>query len=231
MRRISLGYEYLARIVMMIVVVNIAIIVHTLFGLVAAGFFPSISAAYSTYRRWILSVDDRSWSITKTWKVFFHEWKSDFVGANVFGWIQFVVWAVLLWEYWFVQQNNLGQMGFAVSGILLVLNIIYILFVLESWAIRSHFNERAGWIIRTTFTMILVRPICTFFVLVVVLLVGVAYYKWPGLMVACGISIPIFTTMMCIYSWGKLPSMDIHQIEPLEDDLKKRHQTDVNDQQ
>ena len=155
--------------------------------------------------------------------MFHREWKADLLHANIFGWVQFAIWAILIWEYWFVQRNNLGRLGFAISGVLLIVNLLYIVFVCESWAIRAHFNENVGWIIRSTFTMIIVRPLCTFFTLALLCLIAFAYYKWPGLMVACGISIPIFSTMMCIYSWGKLPGLDIHQIEPLEEDIKKRH--------
>ena len=44
MKRFAVGYEFLCRIVMMVVVANVAFLVHTLLGLVVVGFFPSIAA-------------------------------------------------------------------------------------------------------------------------------------------------------------------------------------------
>ncbi|WP_034250849.1 YesL family protein [Bifidobacterium crudilactis] len=225
MRRFALGYEYFARIIMMVVMVNIAFIVHTVMGLLVWGFFPSLAASYSTYRAWILSVEDRSWTVRQTWSTFHRAWKSELRDANLFGWPQFVVWALLIWEYWFVQNNNLGTPGFAVSGVLLVVNVFYALFVLVSWAVRANFDERAWWTVRASFSMIIVRPLCSVVILFLLAVIVFAYYKWPGLMVAFGVSIPIFATMMTLYSWGRLPGMDVHDIEPMEKDQRHMRQS------
>ncbi len=42
MKRFAVGYEFLCRIVMMVVVANVAFLVHTLLGLVVVGFFPRL---------------------------------------------------------------------------------------------------------------------------------------------------------------------------------------------
>ena len=55
---------------------------------------------------------------------------------------------LLLWEYWFVQHNDLGQLGILASGVLLVANLAYLLMTCVGWSVRSHYAERAGWIIR-----------------------------------------------------------------------------------
>ena len=116
MKRFAVGYEFLCRIVMMVVVANVAFLVHTLLGLVVVGFFPSIAATYATFRTWLLDVDDRSWSISRTWRTFHQAWLEELGPANKFGWPQFLIWVLLIWEYWFVQNNDLGTTGFAVSG-------------------------------------------------------------------------------------------------------------------
>ncbi|MGO1346111.1 MAG: YesL family protein [Bifidobacterium psychraerophilum] len=222
MKRFALGYEYLARIVMMILVVNIAIIVHTIMGLVLGGFFPSVAASYATYRAWILNPQDRSWTVRQSWTIFHRTWKRELLAANLFGWPQSLIWLVLIWEYWFVQHNNLGAMGFAVSGVLLVLNLLYALFVLVSWAIRANFDEGPLWIVRTSFSMVVVRPLSSLVMLILLVVTVMAYYKWSGLMVAFGVSLPIFVVMMVLYSWAKIPGMDVHDIEPIEKDQRKR---------
>ena len=48
MKRFAVGYEFICRIIMMIVVVHVAFIAHTVMGLVVAGLFPSIAASCST---------------------------------------------------------------------------------------------------------------------------------------------------------------------------------------
>lgn len=41
---------------------------------------------------------------------------------------------------------------------------------------------------------------------------------WPGLMMVFGVAVPIFATMMAVYSWGRLPGMDVHVLEPIGQD-------------
>ena len=35
---------------------------------------------------------------------------------------------------------------------------------------------------------------------------------------AFGVAVPIYATMMAAYSWGRLPGMDVHVLEPNEKD-------------
>ncbi|MEK0218040.1 YesL family protein [Bifidobacterium mongoliense] len=158
MKRFAMGYEYFARIIMMILIVHIAVIVHTLLGLVVCGFFPSLAASNTTYRTWLLEVEDRSWTVKHTWTVFHRAWKQELGPANAFGWPQFAVWALLIWEYWLTMTNNMGTFGIVVSGVLLVLNLLYGLFVFMSWAVRSNFDEGFVWVLRTSLTMVIARP-------------------------------------------------------------------------
>ena len=126
MKRFAVGYEFLCRIIMMIVVVNVAFVAHTLLGLIVGGLFPSVAASYATFRSWLLDVDDRSWTVKRTW-----------------------------------------------SSLMVLL-----LFLITVWA----------------------------------------YYMWPGLMMVFGVAVPIFATMMAVYSWGRLPGMDVHVLEPIGQD-------------
>ena len=227
MKRFAVGYEFLCRIVMMVVVANVAFLVHTLLGLVVVGFFPSIAATYATFRTWLLDVDDRSWSISRTWRTFHQAWLEELGPANKFGWPQFLIWVLLIWEYWFVQNNDLGATGFAVSGALLLLNVLYGLFVFVSWAIHVNFAEKLTWVVKTSLSMVIARPLCSLMIALLFLIVVWAYYTWPGLMIAFGIAVPVFAAMMAIYSWGRLPGMDVHVLEPvLIDDMPKKTDAD-----
>lgn len=214
MSRFAIGYEYLCRIVLMLMVVNLAFIVHTLMGLVIIGFFPSVAASYATFRTWLIQVEDRSWTIARTWRVFHRAWKREFKRANVMGWPLGLIWALLLWERWFVSANDLGVAGAATYGVLVVVNLVYGLFVFLSWAVYVNFDESPWWVLRTSLSMVIARPMCSLMVLCLFVLTIWAYYTWPGLMIALGAAVPIFSTMMAVYSWGRLPGMDIHILEP-----------------
>ncbi|KAB8289574.1 YesL family protein [Bifidobacterium avesanii] len=220
MKRFAVGYEYVCRIILMILVVNVAFIVHTLLGLVVGGLFPSIAAAYATYRSWLIDVQDRSWSVKRSWLTFHRAWWQELGPANLFGWPQFLVWALLVWEYWFVQHNDLGRVGYGVSGALLVLNLIYGLFVFVSWAVHVNFDEGPVWVLRTSLAMVIARPMCSLMVLCLFVITVWAYVQWPGLFVALGAGVPTFATMMAVYSWGRLPGMDVHVLEPQEKDAR-----------
>lgn len=209
MKRFAVGYEYFCRIVLMIFVAHIAFIVHTVLGAVVLGLFPSISATYSTYRTWVLDKDkDRSWTVRRTWIVFHRSWVDDFSAANIFGWIQLIVGALLAWDYYLVNFNNMGRLGFAASGILLAVNVLYILFVIISWAVRSNYDESMTWVARMSVHMIIARPLCTLLLIVMIIITGYLWYHWMGLLAAFGLSLPVFLIMVTIYSFGRLPGMN-----------------------
>lgn len=218
MKRIAVTYEYFCRIILMILVAHVAFIAHTLLGLVIGGFFPSVAATYATYRTWLIDVKDRSWTIKQTWTTFHKAWKAELKSANAFGWPQFAVWALLIWEYWLVQNNDMGVAGLVVSGVLLLLNLFYGLFVFISWAVHANFDESPYWTLRTSIAMVIARPMCSLMVFLLFLVTVWAYAAWPGLLMAFGVAVPIYATMMAVYSWGRLPGMDVHVLEPNEKD-------------
>lgn len=91
-----------------------------------------------------------------------------------------------------------------------------------SWAIHVNFAEKLTWVVKTSLSMVIARPLCSLMIALLFLIVVWAYYTWPGLMIAFGIAVPVFAAMMAIYSWGRLPGMDVHVLEPvLIDDMPK----------
>ncbi|WP_258184669.1 MULTISPECIES: YesL family protein [unclassified Bifidobacterium] len=222
MQRFAVGYEFLCRIIMMLMVCQVAFIVHTVMGLVVGGFFPSVAALYATFRTWLLDVKDRSWTIRQTWTTFHRAWKSELASANLFGWPQTIVWALLVWDYYLVNWNDMGVVGYAVSGVLLLVNVLYGLFVLVSWTIRANFDEGPWWVVRTSVSMVIARPWCSCMVVALLVATVWLYHTWPGLGVALGVTAPVFAVMMAIYSYGRLPGMDIHVLEPVEEHRKRK---------
>ncbi|MBW3093220.1 DUF624 domain-containing protein [Bifidobacterium sp. 82T10] len=230
MNRFAVGYEYICRIIMMVLVAHIAFIVHTVLGLGVVGFFPSIAALHTTYRTWLLDVADRSWTVKQTWTVFHRAWKAELKGANLFGYPQFALWALLIWEYYLTNWNDFGPIGYGLSGALLVINIFYGLFVMVSWVLRSNFDEKPIWIVKASLQMVVARPLNSLMTVILFLVMVWAYYTWPGLAAAFGLSVPAFIAMMVAYSYARLPGMDVHVIEPLEDRQRRRAERKAEDQ-
>lgn len=212
MKRFSVWYEYICRIIMNIFVVHAAFLVHTLMGAVIVGLFPSIAATYETYRAW-LRADDHEWTARTTWTVFHRAWKSELRGANLFGYPLFALGALLVWEAYVVSANGGGTIGLVASGLFLVLLVAYALFASFVWMIRAHFDEKIGWIIRYSLSMIVARPLCSLILLALDAITVWAYVKWPGLAVAFGLSLPVFAASLTIYSYAHLPGLDARVIE------------------
>ncbi|MGB4966890.1 MAG: DUF624 domain-containing protein [Candidatus Saccharimonadales bacterium] len=208
MKGVALGYERLARIVMMVFVVNVAFTAYTLAGAVVAGVFPAVAASYATFRTWALS-KDTAWTVKRTWVTFHRAWIADLGSANAFGWPLLAVWLLLAWDYYLANWNDLGVVGFAVSGVLLLVNVFYGLFVLVSWAVRSNFEERPWWIVRTSLHMVIARPLCSSMVVVLLCLTAWAWSTWPGILMTFGFAAPVFAVVMAVCTFGRLPGMDV----------------------
>ncbi|MBK7822245.1 MAG: DUF624 domain-containing protein [Tessaracoccus sp.] len=207
MRGVALGYERAARVVMMVFVVNVAFVVHVLMGVVIAGFFPAVAASYGTFRTWMLS-EERGWTVKQTWVTFHRAWKIDLGAANAFGWPQLLVGLLLVWDYYLANWNDMGVAGFAVSGFLLLINVFYGLFVLASWVVRSNFDERPWWVVRTSLQMVIARPLCSAMIVALLVATVWAWSQWPGILMTFGFAVPIFAVVMAVYSFGRLPGMD-----------------------
>ncbi|MFC0675179.1 YesL family protein [Brachybacterium hainanense] len=219
MTGIALGYERFARVVLMIFVVQIAFLVHMVLGAVLAGFFPSVAATTSTFRTWVLA-EDRSWSMAQTWTVFHRAWSDDLGPANAFGWPQLVVGLFLAWEYYVVNWNDTGITGIAVSGLLLVAGVAYGVFAAVSWVVRAHLAGTAGWIVRVSLRLVVVRPVCTVAIATLLLATAWVWWTWPGILMTFGLSAPIFGVVVAVHAFGRLPGMGLHRTDHLADARK-----------
>lgn len=210
--RFALSYEQICRTALMVFIVNVAMIAHTLLGVLIFGFFPSIGAAHTTYRTWLLC-EDRAWTVRNTWSCFHKAWKQDIRSANAFGWPLLCLWALLIFDYWVVNWHDAGgRIGVAVSGALVVLMAVLGIFTLLSWVLRANFEESGLWIAKTTIQMVVARPLCSLMSAVLFALLVWVWYTWPGVLVVFGLSVPALLSCMVVFSYAKLPGMDIHNI-------------------
>lgn len=209
MRRFAVGYEQAARLVLVTFITNLAFLAHTLLGLVIVGFFPSLAAACGVFRKW-LTDEDREWGVAQTWRTFHRLWRRELKGANVFGWIQAAVWALLLWDYWVVNFHRTGRIGVFVSGVLFCLMIFIGLATALSWVLYAHFDQGVGWTLLKSVQMVLARPWMS-----IVLAVGLAFlafvcWSWPGLAVVFGPALLCLLSCSVVWLYGRLDGFSVH---------------------
>ncbi|WP_418969818.1 YesL family protein [Alloscardovia omnicolens] len=213
MAKFAVFYEKLCRLILMIFIVNVAIFVHTLVGVVVVGFFPSIAAAHNTYRVWLLS-EDRAWRVRHIWLVFHREWKANLGLANRFGWIQLGISLLLAYDYFIVNWNvRTGMLGVVLSGFFVVLLAFMLIHSAMVWAVQSHFEESIMWIMRYSFSMVIARPLCSIMLGCSMFIISWCYVQWPGLIIAFGLSAYACATQVLVYSFAKLPGLTPVRVE------------------
>ncbi len=68
----------------------------------------------------------------------------------------------------------------------------------------ANYDERPLWIVRTTPTMIVARPLCALLQIGLALLAILAWAQWPGLLMVFDMSLPMFCTAWIVYSFGRI---------------------------
>jgi uncharacterized membrane protein YesL len=163
-----------------------------------------VAATAAIFRAWFLEGGE-TWSVRRIWGTFHTTWKQELGSANAFGWAQVAIGVFLVWDYYLVNWNDMGVVGIGISGFLLVVNVLFVVGALESWVIRSHFDEGPRWIVRAAVRMALARPMCALAHVVLILLAVWAWTSWPGLLVTFGLAAPIFVSVMLVFFQGRLP--------------------------
>ena len=208
MQRFALGYEQAARLVLVAFITNLALLAHTIMGLVLVGFFPSLAATCGVFRRW-LTDEDREWGIAQTWRTFHRLWKREFKGANIFGWAQAAIWALLLGDYWIVNFHRTGRVGVFVSGILFCLMVFLILATALSWVLFALYDQGVGWILVRSVQMVLARPWMSVVLAFGLALMAFACWSWPGLAVVFGPALPCLLSSSAVWFYGRLDGFSI----------------------
>ncbi|MCH9276981.1 DUF624 domain-containing protein [Bifidobacterium amazonense] len=197
-------YMTAMRFVLVAFVVFVASLAHTLLGLVVVGLFPSLGATVGVFRRWALA-EDRTWTIKETWLLFHRLWKSELAGSNALGWLEAVLWAVLLFDYWVVNFHETSAFGTFLAGFLLVLMVFSLLVTAVSWVLHAHFTENTAWVFRMSVQMIIARPLMSLILACGELAALAACWQWPGLFMTFGWTIFAAVATWVVWMYGKLP--------------------------
>ena len=116
----------------------------------------------------------------EVWGIFHGAWKNELKQANLFGWPLAVCWVVLAIDYYMMNWHARGTFDVAVSGVLFVLALVLLAFTMLVWVVRANYDERPLWIVRTTLTMIVARPLCTLLQIGLALLVSACLGAMAG---------------------------------------------------
>ena len=95
-------------------------------------------------------------------------------------------------------------------GVLLLIIVVLAVFSSLVWVVRANYEESPVWIVRTTLAMIVARPLCSLLQVGLLILTVLVWVQWPGILMVFGLSLPMFCTAWIVYSFGRLPGMDIH---------------------
>ena len=197
-------YVTAARFVLVAFITVVASIAHTLMGLGVAGLFPSLAATVGVLRRWALA-EDRTWTITETWRLFHRLWKAELVGANSLGWLEAGLWAVLLFDYWIVNFHVTSVFGTFLAGFLFLLMLFVLLVTVVSWVLHAHFDEGVTWVFRMSVQMVIARPLMSLILACAELAVLALCWQWPGLFMTFGWSFPAAVAVWVVWQYGRLP--------------------------
>lgn len=202
--RLAERYEDLCRAVLLVMVVNAAMVVYTLRGLIVIGFFPAVGAAVSTYRRWYWA-EDKRWGIVETWNSFSGFWREDMIGANASGYLLTLVWLVLIVDYRVLSVVQLGIVGPVVAGVLIVVSVFMLVFTAVFWPVRATFDEPWLWHMRCSATVVLGRPLCSVIIVAEAFVLLWAFLHYPAIVVAAGVAAMLFLATITTIPFAKLP--------------------------
>ena len=146
----------------------------------------------------------------EVWKTFHGFWKSEVKRANLFGWPLVIFWAVVIVDYYVMNWHARGDFDIMVSGVLLLIIVVLAVFSSLVWVVCANYEESPVWIVRTTLAMIVARPLCSLLQVGLLILTVLVWVQWPGILMVFGLSLPMFCTAWIVYSFGRLPGMDIH---------------------
>jgi uncharacterized membrane protein YesL len=201
---LAVRYEIACRAILLILAVSVGMVAYTIRGFVIGGVFPSIAAAFPTYRAWLID-PDKSWSAVRGFRTFGRAWREEFPRANLPGAALTGVWIVLWIDHRILQQVEIDTVGLVASGVLLVVIALTGVFSIVFWAVRANFAESTRWAVRASVGVVLARPLCTIMLLGLQLIYLWLALSYPAAVIALGPGAPLFAVCLIVFAFARLP--------------------------
>jgi uncharacterized membrane protein YesL len=154
------GFYKLLEWISRLALLNLLWISFSLLGLVIFGFFPATVAMFAVVRKWMLGKEDVS--IIKT---FWTAYKQEFLKSNLLGLIIFLIGTILYIDFQFVNHStsSLVSVLYIPFFILIFIFICMMFYILP---IFVHYDMKISQIIKTSFFVMIMNPLSTFYMLI-----------------------------------------------------------------
>lgn len=154
------GFYKLLEWISRLALLNLLWISFSLLGLVIFGLFPATVAMFAVVRKWMLGKEDVS-----IFRTFWTAYKQEFLKSNLLGLIIFAVGTVLYIDFQFV--NNASSSLISVLYIpFFILTFIFICMLFYILPIFVHYDMKIRQIIKTSFFVMIMNPLSTFYMLI-----------------------------------------------------------------
>ncbi|MCP3028751.1 DUF624 domain-containing protein [Halobacillus sp. A5] len=158
-------------------------------GFFILGFFPATAALFAVLREMIMEDEDEPY-----YKLFFKKFKSEFVMANVIGYVLVAAGIILYLDFRILQllENDLLQITLA--SITFVVGVMYVLVLLYIFPIFSHFRLSFWTYFKYSVALAVARPFQTIFIAAAMAIFIYIYINFPVLMMLFGLSPAAYMT-------------------------------------
>jgi uncharacterized membrane protein YesL len=133
-KQIVTSLDLILQWIMRLAVVNGLWILFSLRGLIVGGIFPATVAALGVSRKWIMGDKE-----IKIWKTFKQIYRQEFFGANIMGWVLFIVGGLLYLNYRVI-ANTTGEIIFVIPFAFYLVLFFYTIIVIWSFPLLVHYQ-------------------------------------------------------------------------------------------
>ncbi|PTM59988.1 YesL family protein [Desmospora activa] len=175
--------------IMRLAYLHILWLLFTLLGGVILGVAPATAGMFAVLRQWFLGRED-----VPVFRTYWQSYRREFWGANLLGWLLFVVAAVLFVDLWVFRLVD-GWVGLALS--LFFLSLLFLLAITVLYAFPAFVHYRMGILqyVRCALGLGMSHLPLTLLMFVSIFLIGCLYVYLPGLIPAFGFSLVAFVIM------------------------------------
>lgn len=172
---------------------NLLWVGFTLLGLIFFGIMPATIAMFAVVRKWV----QKEYNVP-VFQTFFHQYKTNFIKANLFGLVIFIIGYILSIFLKYTGLMNDSSVYPILFGIFVIAAFLYIMLILYIAPVFVHYDLSFWQYIRYAVSMGAVNlhySICT-----LTLLAGIYYVslKVPGLTLFFSFSVSAYVTMFVI---------------------------------
>ncbi|MGB6409472.1 MAG: DUF624 domain-containing protein [Planococcus donghaensis] len=177
-----------------LVLLNLLWLLFSFSGLLVLGIFPATAALFAVMRLMIMETDNGS-----IMKLFWVKFKSEFVAANVVGYMMLLIGLVLYTDLKVMHYVNQDTLYTILMSTTMVVIFIYLLSLLYIFSVFVHYDLKFWQYPKHAFILVIARPLHTLIMAILVVFILFLYLQLPVLIVLFGISLISYVLMKFSY--------------------------------